>query len=149
MEGARRAERLAVQIAKSFLVADRDASGALDREEVATVLDQLYRGVDLQKRKPEVIQKEVDQVFACYDKNGNGVLEFDEFMALILTGGVYNVSPEEIDRIAHNLAPEALENMTHGNPHERHAWSWAVGSSDGGILWRRCQGCGEPDALGD
>ena len=90
-------------VVAQFLEADKDGSGALDAEEVAWVLRQMYRK-ERTARKLELIQAEVEATMKEYDRDGSGVLEFNEFVAFICSGeNKLKLSPEQKDRIM-NLA---------------------------------------------
>lgn len=69
------------RMVKLFLEADEDRSGALDREELAVVMNAMYKGEKI-GRPLKKLQAEVDQLMEIYDTDKSGTLEFNEFVAL-------------------------------------------------------------------
>ena len=69
---------------EDFLEADQDGSGALDREEIAAVIQKMYRKEGV-SRKSSTILQEVDRIMNSYDVDGSGVLEFGEFVAMTMS----------------------------------------------------------------
>ena len=66
-----------------FMLADKDGSGALDREEIAESIYFAYRA-QKKMRNAAVVQREFDTALTAYDLDGSGILEFREF---VLMGG--------------------------------------------------------------
>jgi len=77
------AEQVLAEIETTFLEADNDRSGALDRKEFATVVHRLYQSANKQMRSRRGVQEEVDVVLALFDSDGDGILDFDEVVHMI------------------------------------------------------------------
>jgi Ca2+-binding EF-hand superfamily protein len=60
-----------------FRSVDKDASGTLSKDEIATVMTQLRKG----KRPP---QDEIDKCFKDMDMDGNGNIDENEFIGTII-----------------------------------------------------------------
>jgi len=88
------------QLVERFLAADRDGSGALDREELTEVLTLMYRREKTFQRKQRT-QEEVDQAMQVYDADQSGVLEFGEFVEMVcgFEGFNFKVSEQEKQKV--------------------------------------------------
>jgi len=64
---------------KFFDAADADGSGYLDRAEMANVVTSFYRQENV-CRKVEVVQREVDKAIERFDSDGDGNIQFEEFV---------------------------------------------------------------------
>ena len=78
---------------KAFLEYDKDRSGTLDREELAQICHRFHLG----NGDEAVIQALIDVV----DKNGDGVIEYDEFANAL---GSHMRSEEFHDEDGHHIA---------------------------------------------
>ena len=77
-----------------------DSSGALNREELAGVVQTLYRN---EKQFPTlaVVQSQVDSCMEEFDNDGSGVLEFAEFAGMVCKGAAFDflLSDEEKQQV--------------------------------------------------
>lgn len=67
-----------------FKDADADGSGKLDKAELASLLKEYYKTEKLSRRLSSV-QEEIDAAMAEYDTDGNGELDFKEFIFMAAT----------------------------------------------------------------
>ena len=85
-----------------FIEADVDRSGYIDAHELSLMLKQYYRQEGLARNLTK-IRKEVDAAMAKYDGDGNGQLDFGEFIGLYTSGlfklGVPYEILQEVKRI--------------------------------------------------
>jgi len=84
-----------------FVESDVDQNGVLDPEELAKIIRTFYR--DNQKsRSMKQVKAEVDASLEKFDKDGNGVLDFAEFMELVVADDTcfkFHMAPEEMDQV--------------------------------------------------
>jgi len=72
-----------------FQAADADGSGALDTDELTTVVKRYY-GAEGKSRSAKAVQREVGEAMSSYDTDGNGVLCWEEFLAMAVTSSSFN-----------------------------------------------------------
>ena len=110
-----------------FMIADRDGSGALDREELTSAIYHVYRA-GKKSKKATVVQQEVDGAMHDFDKDGSGTLEFGEYVAMVCRGQGFPIAASEGTKekvIALGLALEATMAATEGTPQARRK-KWQV-----------------------
>ena len=80
-----------------FCDADSDETGALNREELATVIQQMHREEGV-KRSLEVVQREVEETMHCFDMNDSGELNFLEFVTLMMRAPNFKFKLDEAQK---------------------------------------------------
>eukprot|EP01065_Artemidia_motanka_P046396 TRINITY_DN701_c0_g1_i1.p2 TRINITY_DN701_c0_g1~~TRINITY_DN701_c0_g1_i1.p2 ORF type:complete len:149 (+),score=33.86 TRINITY_DN701_c0_g1_i1:64-510(+) len=81
------------QIKEAFNLFDADGSGAIDVEEMALAMKGLGFG--------EQPRSEIDKMVREIDQDGNGLVEYDEFLRMMKTKMAQKDSPEEILKAFH------------------------------------------------
>jgi len=74
-----------------FAAADADGSGALDRRELSEVVQQFYR-LEKTSRPKKPVQEEVDKALVSFDINGDGRLQFEEFVDMFAHSKAFRFS---------------------------------------------------------
>jgi len=67
----------------AFKSADADMTGALDRAELAVVMQEVYKNGEHIARGKKAVEKEVDVAMAEFDADGSGQLTFREFSTMM------------------------------------------------------------------
>ena len=62
------------QLKKRFNELDKDHSGKLEKDEIRDVV---------KKTNPNVSDQEIDDLIKQADKNGDGLIDFEEFLTLV------------------------------------------------------------------
>merc|ERR1711871_1710524 len=75
------AAELIANLHQLFLDADEDNSGHLDTSELAALFRRVYRVTGV-ARSTSVVQQEVDAAIRRYYRNGDGHIDFNEFIAM-------------------------------------------------------------------
>jgi len=65
-----------------FVDADTDGSGSLDKEELVHVLRKFYAAEKL-SRNTAAVRREVEEALKRFDYNGDGTLQFEEFVDMV------------------------------------------------------------------
>merc|ERR1711865_80098 len=79
------ASSILAKLKVTFDHVDDDKSGALEAEELVKIFSEFFRGA-----AQESVMRKVKEVIAAYDANGDGKLQFKEFVDMVHVGGFWD-----------------------------------------------------------
>eukprot|EP00658_Telonema_sp_P-2_P028234 TRINITY_DN21678_c0_g1_i2.p1 TRINITY_DN21678_c0_g1~~TRINITY_DN21678_c0_g1_i2.p1 ORF type:complete len:174 (+),score=63.58 TRINITY_DN21678_c0_g1_i2:136-657(+) len=89
---------------RSFVHADANQNGELDQDELATLLQQLYRDCNL-SRSQKKLKADIAELLDVYDSSGDGTLNFIEYMEMALFSPQFKLPiPEQVRLAAARIA---------------------------------------------